>query len=123
HDVSVPTSQIPAFLIEADAAVDRVAPGARVVAFGHVGDGNVHYDIAPPEGAAKDALDNLRPAIEDAVYSVIERYRGSISAEHGVGRHRRASIAKRKSPVEMAMMRAVKTALDPDGIMNPGKMV
>ncbi|MEO0880311.1 MAG: FAD-binding oxidoreductase [Pseudomonadota bacterium] len=123
HDVSVPTAQIPAFLKDADAAVERMAPGARVVAFGHIGDGNIHYDVAPPLGAGPHGLDHQRAAIEKSVYDVIAAYDGSISAEHGVGRHRRDEIAVRKSPVEMAMMRAVKKALDPHSIMNPGKML
>ena len=79
--------------------------------------------MIPPEGAAKTALDALRPDIEQSVYDVIARFNGSISAEHGIGRHKRESLLKHKSPVEIAMMRAVKTALDPQGIMNPGKMV
>ena len=117
------TSDIPAFLESAGAEVMRLAPGARIVAFGHIGDGNVHYDIIGPEGAEPNALDDKRSAIESAVYDVIGRFDGSISAEHGVGRHRRDTIAKRKSAVEMEMMRAVKKALDPKGIMNPGKML
>ncbi|MBB5518102.1 FAD-binding oxidoreductase [Amphiplicatus metriothermophilus] len=123
HDVSVPTADIPAFLEAAGAEVASLAPGARVAAFGHIGDGNVHYDVVPPDGAAPDALDGLRPQIEERVYDVIARMGGSISAEHGVGRHRRAAIAKRKSAVELDMMRAIKKALDPQGIMNPGKML
>ncbi|MEL7490650.1 MAG: FAD-binding oxidoreductase [Pseudomonadota bacterium] len=123
HDVSVPTADIPAFLNKADAAVARATPGARVVAFGHIGDGNIHYDVVPAEGADKNALDNLRPDIEAGVYDVIGAFNGSISAEHGVGRHKRDQIAKTKSDVELSMMRAVKHALDPDGIMNPGKML
>lgn len=123
HDVSVATSDIPAFLEQAGVAVERLAPGARVVAFGHIGDGNVHYDIAPPEGAGKHALDDKRPEIEAAVYDVIASFDGSISAEHGIGRHRRDTLAKRKSNVDLAMMRAIKNALDPKGIMNPGKML
>ena len=123
HDVSVATSDIPAFLDKAGPAVKKIAPGARIVPFGHIGDGNVHYDILGPEGAAKDALEPLRAQIEAAVYDVIGQFSGSISAEHGVGRHRRDSIAKRKSAVEMEMMRAIKKALDPKGIMNPGKML
>ena len=123
HDVSVATSDIPAFLDKAGAAVGTIAPNARIVAFGHIGDGNVHYDIVPPEGAAPDALDDLRPTIENAVYDVIDLFDGSISAEHGVGRHRRDSLAKRKSAVELNAMRAIKNALDPKGIMNPGKML
>ncbi|MCK5748162.1 MAG: FAD-binding oxidoreductase, partial [Oricola sp.] len=123
HDVSVATSDIPAFLDKAGAAVKKIAPDARIVPFGHIGDGNVHYDILGPEGSAKDVLESLRPTIESAVYDVIGEFSGSISAEHGVGRHRRDSIAKRKSAVEMEMMRAIKQALDPKGIMNPGKML
>ena len=123
HDVSVSTADIPGFLVEADTAVQKIAPGARIVAFGHIGDGNIHYDIVPPKGADKNALDDLRPDIESAVYNVIGKFNGSISAEHGVGRHKKDSVAKRKSAVELNMMRAVKQALDPDGIMNPGKML
>ncbi len=123
HDVSVATSDIPAFLEKAGAAVKKISPDARIVAFGHIGDGNVHYDIIGPEGSAKDVLEPVRPDIESAVYDVIGEFSGSISAEHGVGRHRRDSLAKRKSAVELDMMRAVKQALDPKGIMNPGKML
>lgn len=123
HDVSVATSDIPAFLEKAGAKVEHLAPGARIVAFGHIGDGNIHYDVIPPEGAAPDALDEKRPIIETAVYDVIDLFDGSISAEHGIGRHRRDTLAKRKSAVEMEMMRAIKNALDPRGIMNPGKML
>lgn len=123
HDVSVATSDIPAFLVKANAAVQSAVSGARVVAFGHIGDGNVHYDVIPPEGAAKDALDNQRPMIEAAVYNVVDAFNGSISAEHGVGRAKREAIATRKSPLELNMMRAVKNALDPQGIMNPGKVL
>ncbi len=123
HDVSVATSDIPAFLDAAEAAVLTLAPEARIVAFGHMGDGNVHYDIIGPDGAPKDALADRRAEIEGAVYDIIATFDGSISAEHGVGRHRRDTLAKRKSPVELHMMRAVKAALDPDGIMNPGKML
>ncbi len=123
HDVSVATSDIPAFLDRADAAVERLAPGARIVAFGHIGDGNIHYDVVGPEGAGKHALDDKRSGIEAAVYDIIDQFNGSISAEHGIGRHRRATLAKRKSAVELEMMRAIKAALDPQGIMNPGKML
>jgi len=123
HDVSVATSDIPAFLEKAGAEVLRIAPEARIVAFGHMGDGNVHYDIIGPDGAPQDALTDRRSDIENAVYDVIDSFDGSISAEHGVGRHRRDTLAKRKSPEELDMMRAVKAALDPKGIMNPGKML
>ncbi len=123
HDVSVATSDIPAFLDQAAAAVLALAPDARIIAFGHMGDGNIHYDVIGPDGAPKDALADRRAEIESAVYDVIAAFDGSISAEHGVGRHRRDTLAKRKSPIELDMMRAVKAALDPKGIMNPGKML
>lgn len=123
HDVSVATSDIPAFLEKAGPAVTNAAAGARIVAFGHMGDGNVHYDIIGPEDAPHDALEPARQAIESSVYDVIDEFDGSISAEHGIGRHRRDSLAKRKGEVELHMMRAVKSALDPLGIMNPGKML
>lgn len=123
HDVSVPTADIPAFLQKADAVVASAAPGARIVAFGHIGDGNVHYDVVPPAGAGKHALDDRRKSIESQVYDVILSFNGSISAEHGVGRHKRDAVAARKSPLELSMMRALKHAIDPQGIMNPGKML
>ncbi|NWG71724.1 MAG: FAD-binding oxidoreductase [Parvularculaceae bacterium] len=123
-DVSVPVASVPAFLDDADAGVEACCPGARVVAFGHMGDGNIHYDVLAPEGggaAFKSAA--VGAAIERAVYDAIDRLQGSISAEHGVGLARREDIARRKQPAEIAMMRAVKKALDPKGIMNPGKML
>jgi FAD/FMN-containing dehydrogenase len=123
HDVSVPVADAPAFLDAADAAVARIAPGARVMAFGHLGDGNIHYDILKPEGAKDDALAPVLSAIETAVHDEIARFDGSISAEHGVGLARRDEIARRKAPIEIDMMRRIKAALDPQGIMNPGKML
>jgi FAD/FMN-containing dehydrogenase len=123
HDVSVPVGDAPAFLAAADAAVARIAPDARVMAFGHLGDGNIHYDVLKPAGAPDDALTPLLAAIETAVHDEIARLGGSISAEHGVGLARREEIARRKSPVEIDMMRRIKAALDPQGIMNPGKML
>jgi len=123
HDVSVPVHHIPAFLAAADRAVTALVPGARPIAFGHVGDGNVHYDVLPPAGAGDDALDPHVPAIENAVYDVIDDFNGSISAEHGIGQHKLDKMAARKSPVEMAMMHAIKRTFDPAGLLNPGKLV
>jgi len=123
YDVSVPVASVPAFLGAADAAVTRACEGARVVAFGHMGDGNIHYDVLQPAGMTRAEFSGREQAVEQAVYDAIERFEGSISAEHGVGLARRDDIARRKSPAEMAMMRAVKAALDPLGIMNPGKLV
>lgn len=123
YDVSVPVASVPAFLADADAAVGRVCPAARIVAFGHMGDGNIHYDVLQPAGMGRGDFEAREDAIERAVYDAIDRFEGSISAEHGVGLARRDDIARRKQPAEIAMMRAVKSALDPLGIMNPGKMV
>lgn len=122
-DVSAPVASVPAFLREADAAVERVCPGARIIAFGHMGDGNIHYDVLQPPAMTKEAFQGVQDDIERVVYDAIDRYEGSISAEHGVGIARRDDIARRKQPAEIAMMRAVKRALDPKGIMNPGKML
>lgn len=123
YDVSVPVASVPAFLTAADAGVERACPGARIVAFGHMGDGNIHYDVLQPPGMARADFAAREEAIERAVYDAIDRFEGSISAEHGVGVARRDDIARRKSPAEIAMMRAVKAAFDPHGIMNPGKMI
>ena len=121
-DVSVPVGSIPDFLEHAEQNVLAACAGARIAAFGHMGDGNIHYDVLQPSGNTKDFEENAA-AIKDAVYSSIDRYGGSISAEHGVGIARRDDIATRKQPAELAMMRAIKKALDPDGVMNPGKMI
>jgi FAD/FMN-containing dehydrogenase len=114
---------VPAFLRDADLAALKACPGARIVAFGHMGDGNIHYDVLQPLGASKESFTAVQPALEAAVYDTIDRLGGSISAEHGVGLARKSDIARRKQPAEIAMMRAVKAALDPKGIMNPGKML
>ncbi|MEZ5920654.1 MAG: FAD-linked oxidase C-terminal domain-containing protein [Parvularculaceae bacterium] len=123
YDVSVPIASVPAFLKEADAAVMRACPGARIIAFGHMGDGNIHYDVLQPAGGDAAAFAAAQSSIETAVYDAIDRFEGSISAEHGVGLARLDDIARRKAPAEIAMMRAVKRALDPKGLMNPGKMI
>lgn len=123
YDVSVPVASVPKFLADAGAAVEEVLSGARIIAFGHMGDGNIHYDVLQAEGGDRAAFEAVEDRIEQAVYDVIDRHKGSISAEHGVGLARRDDIARRKQPAEIAMMRAVKKALDPDAIMNPGKMI
>ncbi|MEO0398396.1 MAG: FAD-binding oxidoreductase [Pseudomonadota bacterium] len=122
HDVSAPVARLPDFLRDADAAVQAACPGARIMPFGHIGDGNIHYDVLEPSDAGVD-FEPARERIESAVYDVIDRYGGSISAEHGVGLARRAALADRKDPVALAMMRKIKDALDPQGRMNPGKML
>ncbi|MGR4866655.1 FAD-binding oxidoreductase [Caulobacter sp. LARHSG274] len=119
HDVSVPVSKVAAFIDQATAAVERLSPGVRVVAFGHVGDGNVHYDVLRAEGAADDPHDALRDAGARIVHDIVAALDGSISAEHGLGTMKSVEALRYKSPVEIEALRAVRAALDPKRIMNP----
>lgn len=123
HDVSVPVSHIPAFLDEAMAAVERVVPGARPVPFGHMGDGNIHFNISQPKGADTGLFLARWGMVSEAVFMVVLAHGGSISAEHGIGVLKREDMRLIKSPVALDMMRAIKTLLDPRGIMNPGKVL
>jgi FAD/FMN-containing dehydrogenase len=123
HDVSVPVSSIPAFIAEASAAVRTLIPGARPVPFGHLGDGNIHFNISQPEGAEQSAFLARLPEVNALVHDMVHRYHGSISAEHGLGQAKVDEITRYKSPVEMEAMRAIRRALDPNAIMNPGKVV
>jgi D-lactate dehydrogenase (cytochrome) len=123
HDISVPVAHIPPFLAEADAAVTRLVPGVRILGFGHVGDGNLHYNIFPPPGADEAAFLARWHEIGDVVYGVVSRHGGSISAEHGVGQLKRDLLPKVKDPVALDLMRVLKRALDPKGILNPGKVL
>ncbi len=123
HDVSVAISDMPQFIRRADALVERLCPGARPVPFGHFGDGNVHYNISQPVGMDKAAYLARWDEIATAVHGLVVEMGGSISAEHGIGRMKREELRHVKSAVEMEMMRAIKHALDPNGILNPGKVV
>jgi FAD/FMN-containing dehydrogenase len=123
HDIAVPVSQVPAFIAQASAAVQDLVPGARPVAFGHLGDGNVHFNLAPPPGMDLDAFIAETARITPAVHAVAAALGGSISAEHGLGQLKRDEIARYKSPLEIELMHTVKRALDPHDIMNPGKVV
>jgi FAD/FMN-containing dehydrogenase len=123
HDVSVPVSRIPEFIERADAALAAGYPGIRHCAFGHVGDGNMHYNPVRPIDWDTPRYRVEREAINRIVHDLVVGLDGSISAEHGVGRSRLAELARYKDAPELAMMRAVKRALDPKGIMNPGKVV
>jgi FAD/FMN-containing dehydrogenase len=123
HDISLPISAIPRFTREAEAAIVAAFPGARVVAFGHLGDGNLHYNIAAPEGVdAQQFLANT-PAINRIVHDRVVAAGGSISAEHGIGVLKRDELAHYKSPVELELMRRIKSALDPQSLLNPGKVL
>lgn len=119
-DVSVPVSRIADFLDEATAAVERFHPGARVSAFGHVGDGNLHYDVMRPVGAEVGPFMNRLAEGSMLVHDIVAKYEGSISAEHGLGRLKTDEARRYKSPVEIATMQAVRAAIDPKRIMNPG---
>ncbi|MEL6372767.1 MAG: FAD-binding oxidoreductase [Pseudomonadota bacterium] len=123
HDVSVPIAQIPAFITAADAAVKRVCPDARPIALGHFGDGNVHYNVIQPPGMERAAFLARWDEIAYEVHGVVTRMGGSISAEHGIGRLKRRQLAQVKAPVELEMMRAIKRTFDPNGILNPGKLL
>ncbi|MDD9909366.1 MAG: FAD-binding oxidoreductase [Ahrensia sp.] len=123
HDISVPVGAIPDFIEEADAAVLAITPGARIVNFGHMGDGNLHYNISQPIGWTAQQHFDREPDINEAVYALIAKYGGSISAEHGIGQMKRDRLAASKDATALAMMRQIKTALDPGNIMNPGKVI
>ena len=124
HDVSVPVSSVADFIAAADKAVEAAMPGIRPFAFGHVGDGNIHYNLSQPLGMDKDAFLAEWPRLNRVVHDiVVGRFRGSISAEHGIGLVRRAELPRYKSEVELDLMRRVKAALDPRGLMNPGKIL
>jgi D-lactate dehydrogenase (cytochrome) len=123
HDVSVPVAAVPAFIAEANAAVMRLIPGARPMPFGHLGDGNIHYNVTQPEGADKAAFLARWDEINDVVFGVVRKYGGSISAEHGVGIIKRDYLPKVKDPVALDLMRTLKRTLDPKGILNPGKVL
>lgn len=122
-DIAVPVAAVPAFLHAAEAMIARLAPEARIIAFGHVGDGNIHFDVLGPEAAPR-ALFAVRSAeIERAVHDVALAHGGTISAEHGIGRLKRDELAARQDPVAQDVMRALKATLDPDGRMNPGALL
>ena len=117
HDVSVPVSKTPELIEQLGRSVKKQFPGAQIYAFGHVGDGNIHYNVGPP------ALVGERAAVNRIVYDAVAALGGSISAEHGLGQLKREEIARHKDPLELELMRALKHALDPHGLMNPGKVL
>jgi FAD/FMN-containing dehydrogenase len=124
HDIALPISAIPGFVERTAVQLERVAPGGRVVCFGHLGDGNLHYNLQGPQGQSASAfLEQHEAAINALVYDEVQRLAGSISAEHGIGQLKREELARRGSSVGLGMMRAIKRALDPSGLMNPGRVV
>jgi len=124
HDISVPVSRIPAFCAETDALLAREIPGVRLVNFGHLGDGNLHYNVqAPAEGDARAFLRDQEERVNALVYEQVAKFGGSFSAEHGIGGLKVGTLEKHKSPVALGMMRAIKQALDPQNILNPGRVL
>ena len=123
HDVSVPVARIPEFLDRATAAMEKAIEGCRPCPFGHMGDGNIHYNISQPVGGDKEAFLERWHEANGIVHAIVTELGGSISAEHGIGIQKRHLLPKVKSDVELDLMRAIKTAFDPKGIMNPGKVL
>src|ERR1700722_6544010 len=123
HDVSVPVSALPTLIVKGAALVHRLAPEGDVVSYGHAGDGNLHFNVSQKPGADVESFMARAPALELALFDLVESLGGSISAEHGIGRLKAAEFARRADPVELAVMHEVKRALDPKGIMNPGKVL
>jgi len=124
HDISLPVSALAAFVKQTDAALAQALPGIRVVNFGHLGDGNLHYNIQCPEGAdAAEFLKTHEPAVNDLVYEAVMSFGGSVSAEHGIGRLKVDSLPHYKDPVALQLMRNIKQALDPQNLMNPGRVL
>jgi FAD/FMN-containing dehydrogenase len=124
HDISIPVSRIPAFVAETDALLAREVPGVRMVDFGHLGDGNLHYNVQAPEGADGQAfLRDFEDKVNTLVFDQVKRFDGSISAEHGVGELKVGKLPLYKDPTALAMMQAVKQALDPQNLFNPGRVL
>ena len=124
HDISLPVSAIPAFCESTDAALRAAIPGVRLVNFGHLGDGNLHYNVQAPAGSDAPAfLVERETQVNRIVYDAVAAYGGSFSAEHGIGSLKRHEMDERKSPVALALMRRIKRALDPQGLLNPGRVV
>jgi FAD/FMN-containing dehydrogenase len=123
HDVSVAPKDVPAFIDKASRLVTARVPGARPVAFGHMGDGNIHFNISQPVGADRAAFLARWDEIGDIVHGVVAKFGGSISAEHGIGQLKRELLRRVKDPTALEAMRAIKAALDPKGILNPGKLL
>ncbi len=123
HDVSVPVSRVPNFLERARGAADAMIEGVRVAPFGHIGDGNIHFNLVQPDGADRTEFLERTHEIEVKIHDIATDLEGSFSAEHGIGQLKRDELARYKQPVEREMMLRIKTALDPKGLMNPGKVL
>jgi len=123
HDISVNPGRLPAFVAEGEALLSRLAPGARLVAYGHLGDGNLHYNLSESAGGDGGELVRQAETIRRAVHDLVAAHGGSFSAEHGIGQSKVGELERYEDPAALAVMLAIKRALDPDGIMNPGKVL
>jgi FAD/FMN-containing dehydrogenase len=128
HDVALPVARLAEFVAAAERRVAALAPGARIVGYGHVGDGNLHFNLSPPRGVARDSEEEaaflaLAPSVNRAVHDLVAALGGSFSAEHGIGRLKVGELERYEDPAALAVMRLIKAALDPHGIMNPGKVL
>ncbi|MDC8785145.1 FAD-binding oxidoreductase [Roseateles koreensis] len=124
HDIAVPVSRIPEFVAATDARLAAHLPGLRMVNFGHMGDGNLHYNVqSPPDMAPAEFLAHFESPINQLVYDAVGEFGGSISAEHGIGQLKRDELAQRKDPVALGLMRTIKAALDPQNLLNPGRFL
>ena len=123
HDISLPLAELPGFVEAASAAIQEVAPLLRINCFGHLGDGNLHFNLFPPPGGRKEDWQDRAGALQALVHDMTVARGGSFSAEHGIGRAKVADLARYGDPAKVATMRILKAALDPKGIMNPGAVL
>ncbi len=123
HDIAVPVAAIPAFVGEASGALAKAYPAVRLLCFGHVGDGNLHFNLLQPEGGDSGTFTSLTAPLNALVHDLVAAHKGSISAEHGIGQLRRSELRRLKSPVALSLMSQVKAALDPENRFNPGKVL
>ncbi|MBS0495397.1 MAG: hydroxyacid dehydrogenase, partial [Proteobacteria bacterium] len=123
HDISLPIERLPEFMTAMEARLQSLCPGVRLFVFGHFGDGNLHYNLSRPLGAAEDWASTQGHELTDAVLEQVMQFGGSISAEHGIGQLKRNAFHQYKAPLDLQLMRAVKAVFDPAGIMNPGSLL
>jgi FAD/FMN-containing dehydrogenase len=123
HDVAVPVARVPELVARADQLVELMIPGARPVPFGHLGDGNIHYNVSQPPGMDRVIFLSYWEALNAAVHEIVLDLGGTISAEHGIGRLKRDLLPHAKQAVEIELMRKIKAAFDPNNILNPGKLL
>lgn len=123
HDISVPVSRVPEFIEKGRGVIEALDPTLRINSFGHLGDGNLHYNVFPPKGRNRDEFDHIRGDVKTIVHDLVADFGGSFSAEHGVGRMKKSDLQKYGDPGKLIAMRAIKAALDPNEIMNPGAIL